>query len=307
VLLPEKITIPRLSAERIQELRETFPSDLTSVGPTKPLGNYPLDALQFKGLDPEEIVARLRRKRGVTAYIAAATDTRRDVITVYDQEALQAVLDRKGNSEILRDAGWPQEATAFAKRTDAEWADYATQPALCGVIADAFSGQEQTIPKFLKRLETGDSPTDIDDAKILNYVERCSIGLAGHIADELNVPEMLALASRMTMRDLISCLAVQNRWENFLGDGQGGEFALSPEEDSSLKPDISPLLVRTFDYDPGRAVELVRAFNDDIMGRKVASKTARGKGEEISPRAETWAARTANGRSKDAVTRETQR
>ena len=271
--LPDRITIPILSPEQSRALCAEYPSDLTSVGAGKPLGNYPLDTLRYFGIPPNQLVDTLNSKPGVTAYIVSDSPTHSAGITAFHREALQALLNSDDNPDILRRAGWPSEATAFVERINAEWADYQTQPALCGVIADAFSGKTNTIATLLteeaKERETGEF--SISQDKVRCYVTQSAAGLADHIFDELNLGEARWLASRMTMRDLIGCIAQNQAVKWYRGNGQCGEFSLTPGDETQGKDDIYPLLTLTLDFEPACASALLAEANKRICGQHTSA------------------------------------
>jgi hypothetical protein len=309
--LPDRITIPRLSPEKIRALWAEFPSDLTSVGPSKPLGDYPLDTLQYFGVSPDQLVDALNRKPGVTAYITSESPTHGAGITAFHRETLQQVLDRDDNPAILQAAGWPTEATAFAKRINAEWADYQTQPALCGVIADAFSGQRDTIATLLKELERQQTTGErvINHQNVMKYVEQCAAGMAPHIGDLLNFGEAKLMASRMIMEDLITCVAEHQSFRRYRGSRMGGELSLTPGDETDGKDDLYPLLTLTLDFEPAWASALLAEADEririqgPIAGQGFATRVAHARksldrGSDSAPPGATWSARHASGKDK---------
>jgi hypothetical protein len=260
--LPDRIEIPALSLERVRALRSEFPVDLTSVGPSKPLGNYPLDTLQYSGISPCILLDTLNKKQGVTAHITSESPTHGAGITAFHREALQKLLDNDNNLAILRQAGWPHKATAFVKMVDAEWVNYERQPSLCGLIADAFSGRANSIATMLEEMETEEY--SINENKIFLYIEMCAAGLPVHIAHALNAGEATLLASRMVMNDIIYCIIQNNVCVRFRGNGQGGELSLIPGDEAEGKDDVYPLLIHTLDFDCDRASALLDFANTYI-------------------------------------------
>lgn len=101
------------------------------VGPHKPLG------YAHAGPDVETLKAELERK-GLKVEIIKGAYSGKDIIIVYDEEALQRLLDSRKN--ILQNAGWPMTAREFAlkvNKEDEEKVDPYTE--LFTLIADAFA------------------------------------------------------------------------------------------------------------------------------------------------------------------------
>ena len=107
-------------------------SDLTCVGPSKPVGYLPLSTFAKLPIDQKETIGSLR-KRGLTVTVLGRSRFASASIYVYDKPALQALLDKA--SPMLESHGWPYEAAGYIK---ALHTDRAYDPPLYNFVAMTF-------------------------------------------------------------------------------------------------------------------------------------------------------------------------
>lgn len=268
------IEIPKISPDRLKAIWDEFPADIMSVGPEKPIGNCPIEILEYHGISPQERADALNKREGITAYLTPASTTHAAGITAFHRDALQNLLDSGENPGILQEAGWPTDAEAFVKRVDSEWADYQSQPGLCEVISRAF-GASMSIAEEFAEMER-ESQT-ISHQRIHDYLENCEAGIAVRIIDSLGEADAIFMASQFTMKQLISYIYAGNSLDRYrfgegemVGGGKPAEFSLSPEDNGTGKSNIFPLLRHTRDFDLAGAVELLKESNNrlDKMARR---------------------------------------
>jgi hypothetical protein len=110
-------------------------NDLRRVGPTKPMGNLPLDTIvNFSKVDPD-ILIREAENRGLKAKLFDPNKIHGAGLYVYDEKALEALLQR--HKLILRIARWPMTAEGFVNYVHSHSAFPYTP--LFDVVADSFA------------------------------------------------------------------------------------------------------------------------------------------------------------------------
>jgi hypothetical protein len=109
----------------LQLFRERLP-DLFDVGPDKPFGYMPIEAIVMKQSCPLEQVRAALEQQGLHTFIAgvsaildrARPSTRSGDLYAYHPPSLQALLDN--HAGILHDNGWPQQVDQFVRRVARE-------------------------------------------------------------------------------------------------------------------------------------------------------------------------------------------
>lgn len=164
---------------------DTELTDLTLVGPKKPMGYLPLPRIVIAGADPKVLEASLR-DRGLETRWYEETDSSKmgpgqsttsgGALYAFDNKALQAVLDK--NLVVLNKYGWPIESSAFVEKV----ANYTAEPPeLWNVVAKAFGNPD--------RLDAG--------GNLVNYYSPLRVGIVDdgniYISDMITPPLVEAL------------------------------------------------------------------------------------------------------------------
>jgi hypothetical protein len=111
--------------------------DLYDVGPDKPLGYLPNEAIYGYGERPE-VVGDVSQRRGLSTLELGEEEAmiRGCALYVYDKKALDSLLGEQAS--MLAARGWPVDATEFVDRVGREAVDAEQDPELFRVIAWAF-------------------------------------------------------------------------------------------------------------------------------------------------------------------------
>jgi hypothetical protein len=112
-------------------------SDLTRVGPSKPVGYLPLSAFGKLPIDKKKTIDSLREK-GLTVVVLRRSRVASASIYVYDKHTLQPLLD--GSRSMLESHGWPDKAAGYieALHTDRAW-----DPLLYNFVAMTFGDKRR--------------------------------------------------------------------------------------------------------------------------------------------------------------------
>lgn len=118
---------------------EPYLTDLTDVGPTKPLGYLPLQTLRGYHIDLQQLEATLLA-RGLSVLRTDPTEShiRSGALYAYHEPSLRALLER--SARVLTVAAWPTEPTAFVQAVDTLTAPRDTE--LYELVAEAFGDGE---------------------------------------------------------------------------------------------------------------------------------------------------------------------
>lgn len=110
---------------------------LLDVGPSKPLGYLCLETIREFGHDPQGLEAGFRSRGLRTILLSPSPERPCGALYVYDARALQKLIDM--NVDVVRHAGWPEDAHAFATATAFVTADSRKHPKLYKLIGVAFN------------------------------------------------------------------------------------------------------------------------------------------------------------------------
>ena len=111
-------------------------SDLTRVGPTKPMGYLPIETIRTRGSDPEVLLHDLKAA-GLSAVLLPFGECHigfEGALYAWHDETLKALLD--SHREALD--GWPSEPRAFVLRVAREMVSHTRQRELYELIGRAF-------------------------------------------------------------------------------------------------------------------------------------------------------------------------
>lgn len=146
---------------------EELLADLRNVGPNKPMGYLPLDAIKRNcNTTPEALQSELCAK-GLKAEELYHNP---HALVVWDEDALQSLLDK--NQETLMASKWPTDANEFA-----EYIMQHSAPAytvLFDVVADAFADYRSP-----GRYQLGDPPAPPPSSLADKHQKRDVLGLDG--------------------------------------------------------------------------------------------------------------------------------
>ncbi len=110
---------------------------LFDVGPSKPLGYLCLETIREFGHDARGLEAGFRSRGLGTLLLSPCPERPCGALYVYDTRALQKLIDM--NLDVVRRAGWPEEARAFATCTAYVTADRRKNPDLYKLVGVAFN------------------------------------------------------------------------------------------------------------------------------------------------------------------------
>lgn len=132
-----------------ENIRNTL-TDITLVGPEKPLGYLSFSFIANFGERPQQLITESETK-GLNHRVieVGSGETADQLLYVYDKEALQKLLDNR--REVLEKVDWPIDADEFVEHVSKNNAPQETD--LFDVVADAFADYEnvgrKTYPKPL--------------------------------------------------------------------------------------------------------------------------------------------------------------
>jgi hypothetical protein len=110
---------------------------LLAVGPSKPLGYLSWATLTENGFDPYDLARRFRMAGLRTMLVEPAEDKFPwGALYLFDEAVLQRLLDQ--HRDVLRDAGWPEDAKTFVRWVSAVSVQPERKPRLYRLVGMAF-------------------------------------------------------------------------------------------------------------------------------------------------------------------------